>query len=150
VLPGDGRELVVAPVGADTFEELPDLEAPAPQVGPQHGDLSGRIVDLGQGDALDPPPDPELRCACRPNVAYPLGVAARRDEVAGAVELEDVDHRRADLSAPAASHLQLARSPDADAHADETAHRGVHDSAGEAVGGEVVGGDGDGHQMLLV
>ena len=56
-------------------------------------------------------PDAQLTGAGDAEVAHPLGVPARGDEVLLAVEGEEVHRRGAPLAARATAHAQLAREP---------------------------------------
>ena len=63
-------------------------------------------------------------------VADPLGVAARRDQVAGAVKRQRVDRGGAPLARPAAPDGQDTRPVDADAHPGQPGDGGVEEAGG--------------------
>src|SRR5579875_2693024 len=86
---GDGPDLVVARVGPDAREEDPDLYPPRPEVGAQHRHLLA-VGELPAAEALRAPAQPQLAGAGGTQVAHPLGLAARRDEVAAAVVAQQV------------------------------------------------------------
>src|SRR5262245_7306245 len=86
---GDRAQLVVGWRRAESLEEASHLEAPAGEVGAQHGRLL-RVVDLDRAKGLAPPAQPQLATAGGAQVADPLRLAARRDQVAGAVAFEQV------------------------------------------------------------
>ena len=96
----DGEELFVGGVGANPVEEGADLELPALQVGAEHGDLLV-VAELAAAERLDLLPHPQLAGASGPEVADPLALTARRDQVAPTVELEQVDRDGAPLAARA-------------------------------------------------
>src|SRR3954466_4247595 len=89
-----GSEGLVARVLVDALEELADLPGPAVEVRPEDWQLLG-FGQLTRGHRLDPPPDPQLCAAGRPDVADPLGVPAGSDEEPLVVDGEEVDDRRA-------------------------------------------------------
>ena len=71
VFGGDAPQLVVGRVGRDAVEESPDLELPAPEIGPQHRDLVV-VAELVGAEGLDPSAHHELAFAGDPEVAHPL------------------------------------------------------------------------------
>src|SRR4051812_45669565 len=102
---GDGEQFVVGRVRTHAVEEDADLEFPALQVGAEDGGLL-RVGELLWREALDAPAQPEFTLARRPQVAYPLGDAAWRDQVAAALEVEQVDRRLPQLAARPAFYVQ--------------------------------------------
>src|SRR5215218_5335419 len=88
----DPAELVVRRVGSHPVEELPDLPLPAPQVLAQERRLLV-VGQLGGRELLGPAPHQEAALALRPQVAHPLGVPTRRDQVALPLERQQVDRR---------------------------------------------------------
>jgi hypothetical protein len=80
-----------------------------------------------------------------PDVADPLPLAAGRDQVVPAVELQQVGGHAAGLARLAAPDLEHPAAPDADAAAGEELDRRVEHPAGEPAGLAVVGGGGVGH-----
>src|SRR4051812_35280664 len=110
---GDG---LVGRIGADALEELADLPLPLAQVRAEDLDLVG-VGHLVERERLDPTANPQLTGPGGAQVAHPLGLASRSDEVAGAVVVEQVDDGGPDDAALAAAHPQLARAPHAEAEA---------------------------------
>src|SRR4051794_17907164 len=108
----DRADLVVSRVRADATEEHAYLCLPPPQVRPQDVDLVG-VGDLGCSERLDAAPEPQPPASGNPKVADPLRHTARRDEVATAVQGQEVDRCRAPLAAGPPPDLEDARSPDA-------------------------------------
>lgn len=77
-----------------------------------------------------------LNSASQPQAhgADPLGIAAGSDEVALAVDKEEVDRGRSPLAAPAAPHRQNARATETDPQRHEEKDRRVRDAPSESVG----------------
>src|SRR5580692_5171 len=107
---GDLEQLLRGRVRADAVEEHPDLELPAPQVRAEQFRLL-LVGQLGGGECLDAPTDAQLAAARHPQVAHPLGLTARRDEVPPALERERVHRVAAPLAALAAAHRQDPAAP---------------------------------------
>src|SRR4051794_11312205 len=113
---GDAADLLVGRAGADSSEEHSYLRLPPTEVGAQDLDLVV-VADLCRAELLRTPSEPEPAFARDPQVAHPLSDAARCDEVAAAVEGEQVDRCGAPLAAGPAAHLEHARAPDAEPRA---------------------------------
>src|ERR671910_649525 len=135
---GDRAELVVGGVGAHALEEHADLDVPALEVGPQHRDLLV-LGELTRPEVLDLLADPELPRAGHAQVAHPLRFAARSDEVALALVLEQVDRRRTPLAAGATPDGEHPRAQHAHTAAGQERDGGVEHVAGEPTGGAVMG-----------
>src|ERR1700710_654146 len=88
----DRCQLLVGGVRVEALEELAYLPGPLAQVLPQHRSLLV-IAQLDGGERLDPPANPKLAGAGCPQVAHPLGDAARGDQVALAVQRQWFDRR---------------------------------------------------------
>src|SRR5438477_3266781 len=86
MLGSDPAQLLLARVGSDTIEEGAHLGLPAPQVGAQDGGLLRLVGDLDGRERLELATQPQAPLAAHAQVACPLRVAARGDQVALAVE----------------------------------------------------------------
>src|SRR5580704_750706 len=137
VIRRDARELLLRRVRADATEESVDLPRPPLEVGAQDRRLLavGHFLDAhGLGPATDgEPPGP-----ARPDVADPLRLPARGDQVAPARELERVDRGPVPRSALAPLHRQDLRSlqPETQAAGEEIDDR-IEDLRGEESGPDV-------------
>src|SRR4051812_38289333 len=80
----DRDDRLVGRIGTDALEELADLPLPPAQVRAEDLGLVG-VVHLVERERLDAPTDPQLTGSGGAQVADPLRLAARGDEVAGAV-----------------------------------------------------------------
>ena len=98
-------EVVGRGVRPDAAEELPDLPFPALEVGAEDRDLVG-VRHLHGANPLTPAAAQEVGLACHSQVANPLRVPARRDEVALALEVKDVDRDAARLAGLPTAHLE--------------------------------------------
>src|SRR5215469_11308994 len=103
VVRGDGQQLVVGRIRADTLEEHADLELPLLEVGPQQ---ARPVLDryLGGGELLDPPADPQLATTGRPHIADPLRVPTGRNQVPLTLEGQWVHRGGPPLPRLAAAH----------------------------------------------
>src|SRR5262249_39990016 len=126
VTAGDAQQVAVRRRRADALEEAIHLEAPALEVGTQDGRLL-RIDQLDGAERLAPPPETQLSAARGPQVADPLRLAARRDEVALPVADQEIDRHDAPLARLPSAHGEVARSPQADSEPGEEARDGVED-----------------------
>src|SRR3546814_17672162 len=91
-----------------------------------------------------------FRSRVGPHVAHPLAVAPSRNEVLGAIELQQVDRHLLRLAGPATRDLEHAAAPDADAGPRHGADGAVEHVAGEPAGLAGVGmGPGLGRHGLL-
>src|SRR6516164_6379578 len=133
VLGGDLAHLRVAGVRAHAFEEHADLGLPALQVGTQDRHLLP-VADLERAERLAMAAANQPSLAADPNVAHPLGVPAGRDQVALAVEDEQVHRRAPPLPRASALDLEHARAPDADPQTREPRDDAVEDVLGEPAG----------------
>src|SRR5262249_18622492 len=131
---GDLQQLLLGRVGTDAVEEHPDLELPAPHVRAQQLRLL-LVGQLGGGERLHAPTDPQLAAARRAHVTHPLRVAARRDQVPLALEREQVHRGAAPLPALAAAHVQDAAPPDADPEPGQRGHRLIEQAAHQPADG---------------
>src|SRR5689334_19950631 len=130
VVQRDPIEVGVRRFGPDSVEELSDFPLPAAQILAQH--LSLRVVgDLACAELLPPPPDQEIAFTGDAQIAHPLRVAAWCDQVAGAVEGQDVHGCPVRPSRLAAAYLEDARSPHADPRAGQAGDEPVEDIPGE-------------------
>ena len=146
---GGGGDVGVGGVGRQAVEEPPDLPCPRLQVRPQDRRLVG-VGELDGVERLDAAADAQRAGAGGRAGCGPTGSRRGRDEVARAVDGEQVDRRAAELAGRAAAHLEDARALDADAAPGEAGDERVEDLPGEAVGDEVAGGGGGGHGRSFV
>jgi len=111
-------------IPADRLEELSDLLASSRKLAGKDGRLcvAGQLPSAG---VLHATADAELPRAYGAKVVNPLRRPAGSDEVAAAVDVDQVDHRRAHCSTPAADHTRLAAAEHAHAVPGEPAHRPV-------------------------
>src|SRR4051794_12603232 len=87
----DAQELGVGGVRSDAREERADLPFPALEVGAQDRDLAVVVGKFHRGEALCPPTDEQAAHALGTEVADPLRVPARSDEVAPVLERQQID-----------------------------------------------------------
>ena len=83
---------------------------------------------------LSPSPHEQATLAARPQVAHPLRVTARRDEVLGAADGQEIDRRAPPLTGLAAAHLEHARPGDAHPGPRQQGDGRVEDVLGEPAG----------------
>src|SRR5260221_13837815 len=127
---GDAAQLLVAGVGPDAAEEGADLPLPLLQVGAEQGrPLALRDLGRGEPPALAAPDG--APAAADAHVPHPLGVAAGRDQVAVALELERVDRGLPPLAALSPLHFQHPRPGDADPQPRQAGDDPVEDMLGE-------------------
>jgi hypothetical protein len=101
----DPPKLLIARVRSDAVEEHADLGLPALQVGAEQRRLLV-VEELGGGERLGATAKPQPPRAASAEVADPLRVPARRDEVASAVHHQQVDGRTARLARLTAAYLE--------------------------------------------
>src|SRR4051794_13760141 len=137
VVAGDGEELLVGRVRAGAAEELADLPLPSAQVLAQdgHGVVTG---DLCGREGLCLLAEAQLAGPGDAQVLHPRRDAAGRHQVLVAVELEQVDGRRAPLAGGAAAHRQDPRPLHAETGAREAGNDAVEDVLREPAGGLIV------------
>src|SRR4051812_32171660 len=136
VVGSDRGDLAVWGAAAHAAEEDADLRLPSLEVRAE--DVHLRVVgQLARAERLDPAAEPQSPLACDPQVAHPLGDAARRDEVAAAVERQQVDRGRAPFAARSAADLEDARAPDAHSAAGRDGDEAVEDVAREPAWNDV-------------
>src|SRR5947209_8644331 len=126
----DAAQVGVARLRTDTAEEDADLGLPPLEVGPQHRNLVV-VRQLHRGERLAAPAQLELAGTGDAQVAHPLGVTARRDEVALAVVGQQVDRSRARYAAGAPAHDEHPRPPHGDPGAGQDGDGTVEDVARE-------------------
>src|SRR5207248_11681391 len=132
------QQLVVGGLRTDPAEEHADLGLPSVQVRAQDLDLLS-VRNLDGGEPLPSPAHDQLSMARSTQVAYPLGMAARRDEIALVVVCQQVDRRRPGQPGRAAGDDEDPRSPHRDADAGEPGDHAVEHVLGERVGLDVAG-----------
>ncbi len=126
----DAPELGVGGVRSDAAEECADFPFPAPEVGAQDRDL----VVVGQFDrseALCAPTKEEAALTLGTEVSDPLRVPAGRDEVARALESQQIDRSAPWLAGLASPDFEDARSRDAQSDTRERGHGAVEHVRGE-------------------
>src|SRR6185312_10427244 len=139
-VPGrDGADLIVARVRPGALEEDPDLGFPSLEVGAQDGYLLV-VGELPAAEGFGVLAHPQLTGSGDPQVAHPLGFAARRDEITVPVVVEQIHRRGTPLAARPALHSQDARTEDADALPGQERHQPVEHVAGEPTGRTVIVG----------
>ena len=106
---------------------LPSSSARGSRAGSRPSRVSATSVGA---EHLDPPADPQLAALRDPQVADPLRGAARRHEIAVAVEVERVHGNPLPLPRLATPHCELARAPDADTPAGQPGDDRVEARAG--------------------
>jgi hypothetical protein len=104
----------------------PHLVAPAREIRFSNAGLLV-VGDFGRPEGRDPATPAKLASAGGAQVVDPLGIPARRDEIALTRELQDVDGHRAPLPAGPASHGK--RGSDAKPH-----QHGIDDAADQPTG----------------
>ena len=129
----DPAQVLVWRVGADALEERADLPGPLLQVRAQNRRLL-IVGNLGGGELLHPAPLSQAALTARPEVAHPLRLAARRHDVALALEPERVHRRAPPLAALAAAHLEDAGAHEAHAEAGQSRDDRVEDVLREPSG----------------
>ena len=87
VIRRDPPQLGLGGFGTNAAEEHAHLGLPPGEVGAQDRGLVV-VGDLGGGERLRPPAEPQLTLVRDAQVADPLGLAARRDEILLAVDDE--------------------------------------------------------------
>ena len=93
----DPHEFTGGRVGADASEELADLPLPATEVLAQDRLLLG-VRNLDRPERLASAPEQQIPAPSYAEIANPLRVPARRDEVAIPVKSEQIDGRPPGLS----------------------------------------------------
>src|SRR3954451_6020757 len=135
----DPPQVLLRRVRADSMEERPDLPGPLLQVRAEERQLL-LVGELRGGELLGPGALPKPALAARPQVAHPLRVAARRHDVAPALEVERIHRSAPPLAALAPAHLQDASAGGTDADPGQPRDDRVEDVLGEPPGTLVVGG----------
>src|SRR5438270_14091253 len=110
VLRSYALQLLVGGSRADAFEEDAHLDRPALEVRAQDRHLLALVEHLGCAEALRARADQQAALPARAQVAHPLRVPARGDEILLALQAQQVDGRAPRLAARAPAHLQHARA----------------------------------------
>src|SRR3984885_9364359 len=126
-------QLLSRGVWPNAVEEHTDLKLPALQVGAQDRWLIV-IRKLDSGEVLAARTNQQPTLPAGSQVAHPLRVTARRDEVALTLEGEEIHRRTTRLTGGAPCHLQHARAEQADAQAGQAGHGRIEHSPGEPAG----------------
>jgi len=129
----DAPELVIAGVRSDTTKERADLPFPTLEVCAQDRDLVV-IGELDRGEALSAPAEEQTALASGTEVAYPLRVPARRDEIASAFETQQIDRGTAWLAGLASADLEDPGPRDAQPKARQRGHATVEHVGREPAG----------------
>ena len=134
ILPaGTWNDSASTAVCADAFEECADFPGPLPQVRPQKLRLLG-IRKLDHLDRFVSRAQPELACAADADVADPFRHPARGDQVAHAVDGEQVDRGPPPLAALAPLDFEHPRAGDAEAEPGQQGDEPVEDVLREPAG----------------
>ena len=131
------EQLLVGRVLAEPLEEAADLPGPLSQVVPKDRRLVG-VGQLDHGDGLHAAAEPQLATPGHPDVAHPLGVAPRRDEIPHAVDRHQVHRRGAPLPRLPAAYGQDPAAHEADAEPGQGGDHAVEDRV-DGLGDEVAG-----------
>src|SRR2546422_2973977 len=131
MLGGDPAQLLLARVRPDAVEEDPDLGLPLAQVRAQDRRLLALVDDLDGPEWLRAAAEEQAPLPARAEVARPLGVAARRHQIALAFVAEQVYRRAPPLAGAAPAHLEHARAPHAQPKASEPGNGAVDDVLGQ-------------------
>lgn len=123
-------QLLSRGIWPNAVEEHTDLKPPALQVGTQDGWLLV-IRKLDSGEMLAARTNQQAALPAGSQVAHPLCVPARRDEVALTFECEEIHRSATRLTGGPPPHLQHARAEQADAKAGQTAHGRIEHMTGE-------------------
>src|ERR1700733_11319924 len=113
----DRQQLRVSRVRVDAVEECLDLPRPPLQVGPKDRRLL-LVAHLEDLDLLRPASEAQPPSTTGANVAPPLRVPARGDEIVLAIDRQQVDRRLAPLARLASAPLQPPRAVEADPEPD--------------------------------
>src|ERR1700694_791650 len=131
-------QLLLGGVRPHSLEEHAHLRFPALQVGAQDRQLA-LVVELHRPERLAAPAETQSAFATSAQVTHPLSLAARGDEVALAVERQQV-HRGASPDArAAAAYFKDARAPYADPEPGECRDGGGEELLREPAGALEVG-----------
>src|SRR5918996_350424 len=140
----DPAQLRVWRIGTDTLKERADLPGPFLEIRAEKQQLLF-IGKFRGGELLRPATLAQAPLTTRPEVAHPLRLAARRDDVSLAVELKRVYRRPAPLAALAAAHFEDAGTHEAHAEAGQSCDQRVEDVLGEPSWALVIGR----HRLIL-
>src|SRR4030095_6540026 len=134
VLRRDADEIGLRCVRAHAREELTDFPRPLLEIGAEDRWLLpvGHLLDV---HGLGVPAERDSRRAADTDVAHPLGLPARRDQIALAGEAERVDGGAAPLPGLATLHREHSHALHAQAEpSDEEPYRRIEDPGGEESG----------------
>ena len=98
----DAAELAVRRLGADTFEEDPDLGLPPTEIGTKDLDLLV-VSEFGRPERFRTATHTQLALASDAEVAHPLSLTTRRHQIPVCLDREQVDRCRSPLSARAST-----------------------------------------------
>src|SRR5918995_203295 len=129
----DAPEVIVVGIRSHPFEERADLPFPALEVGTQDRGLV-IVGELARGEVLCAAAEEQAALALGAEVADPLRVPARRDEVSRAFEGQQVDRVTSWLTGLSAADLEHPRPGDAHPEAGEAGHGAGGDVWGEPAG----------------
>src|SRR6202158_4409388 len=130
---GDSPEFRFGGLRCDAIEELPRFHLPAPQVLAQDRRLPVARTLLAP-NRLTVPPETQLTPASSAKVPHPLGLSARRHQIARAADLQRIHWRGADLAC-----LRPADPQDATPAHTQSEARQQHDDRVEDVRGQPIG-----------
>jgi uncharacterized Ntn-hydrolase superfamily protein len=133
----DAAQLRVRRLRADAPEEDPDLELPTPEVVAKDGHLLV-VWNLSNLDGLNASTKQKLAFTGDPDVAHPVRLPSRRDQVLRLAEGQKVHGRASPLARLASPHAQHARTPNTDARPRGQCDEPIEDVLGEPIGSLVV------------
>lgn len=120
-----------------SIEELSDLPLPVAEVRTQDR-LLLRVGQFDGGEVLAATAEQQMPFACDAEVAHPLSVTTRRDQVANAVQSQRVDRVPSRLAALTTVDFEDPRSPRAQAKPSRARNQRVQYLAVEPAWGAVV------------
>src|SRR5436305_7991755 len=134
MLGSDPAQLLLARARPDAFEEDADLGLPPAQVRAQDRRLLALVDDLDGPEGLRAATETQAPLPARAQVARPLGVAPRGQEIALPFVAEQVDRRAPPLAGAASAHLEHARAPHAQPEPRQRGDGAVEDVLGQPAG----------------